>query len=116
MRYILHLSFLFFYLIILNEIIYLRNVYLKKSGLLGFYGITKDPKTKEFMMIIQFTDKGNLRSILSSDFKNVLWKDKIYSLYHSADDLRGLHKLGYFHKDFHSGNILQRSRKNGTYI
>ena len=67
-------------------------------------------------MIIQFTEKGNLRSILSSDFKNVLWKDKIYSLYHSADDLRGLHKLGYFHKDFHSGNILQRDHNNSAYL
>ncbi len=57
-------------------------------------------------MIIQFANKGNLRSILSSDFKNILWKDKIYLLYNSATDLRDLHKLGYFHKDFHSGNIL----------
>ena len=116
MRYILHLSFLFFYLIILNEIIYLRNVYLKKSGLLGFYGITKDPKTKEFMMIILFTDKENLRSILSSDFKNILWKNKIKILHLSAQDLKILHESGYFHKDFHSGNILQRSENNYAYL
>ena len=57
-------------------------------------------------MILQFVDKGNLRSVLSSDFNNILWEDKIGNLYHIIIDLKNLHKLGYFHKDFHSGNIL----------
>src|SRR5436853_236549 len=64
------------------------------------------------MMIIQFTDKGNLRSILSNDFKNILWKDKIYLLCLAAQDLENLHELGYLHKDFHSGNILQQQSTN----
>ncbi len=68
--------------------------------------MTKDPETKEFMMILQFADKGNLRSVLSSDFNNILWKDKIDNLYSIIYDLKNLHGLGYFHKDFHSGNIL----------
>jgi serine/threonine protein kinase len=59
------------------------------------------------MMIINLADKGNLRSNLSDNFKNTLWKNKIALLYHSSIDLQNLHKLGYFHKDFHSGNILQ---------
>ncbi|GBB98580.1 hypothetical protein RclHR1_03270003 [Rhizophagus clarus] len=39
-------------------------------GLYGLYGITKNPETKEFMMIMKFADKGNLRSnlILSKYF------------------------------------------------
>src|SRR5207247_2393493 len=73
------------------------------------------PKTKEFMMIIQFTDRGNLRSILSSDFKNILWKNKISLLYYSAQDLNNLHEMGYLHKDFHSGNILKLDNQ-ATYI
>jgi serine/threonine protein kinase len=59
------------------------------------------------MMIMRFADKGNLRSILSNNFDNILWKDKIFLLWKSAADLSYLHGLGYFHKDFHSGNILQ---------
>ena len=58
-------------------------------------------------MIMQFANNGNLRSRLSNNFNNTLWKDKIYLLYKSLYDLQGLHGLGYFHKDFHSGNILQ---------
>jgi serine/threonine protein kinase len=79
---------------------------------LKFYGITKDPETKEFMMIIQLANQGNLRHVLSSNFNNLLWKDKLFSLYYIAIDLKNLHQLGYFHKDFHSGNILQNRNKN----
>ncbi|EXX64175.1 uncharacterized protein OCT59_016059 [Rhizophagus irregularis] len=73
---------------------------------LKFYGITKDPATEEFMMIMQYADDGNLRNILSNNFNKIFWNDKIKYLYYTATDLKNLHKLGYFHKDFHSGNIL----------
>jgi serine/threonine protein kinase len=59
------------------------------------------------MMIIQFADKGNLRSILSSNFNNIMWEDKILYLEGMLVDIRSLHKLGCCHKDFHSGNILK---------
>ncbi|RGB33000.1 kinase-like domain-containing protein [Rhizophagus diaphanus] len=71
-------------------------------------------------MIIQLADRGNLRNVLSSNFNNLLWKAKVFSLYYIAIDLKNLHQLGYFHKDFHSGNILQNHNKNNngnlTYI
>jgi len=78
-----------------------------KTRGLGFYGMTKDPETKEFMIIIKFADKGSLRSILSNNFNNILWINNIRLLYYIAEDLTGLHDLGYFHKYFHSGNILR---------
>ncbi|GBC31113.2 kinase-like domain-containing protein [Rhizophagus irregularis DAOM 181602=DAOM 197198] len=40
-----------------------------KNGL-KFYGLTKCPKTKEFMMIMEFANKGSLRSNLSNNFNN----------------------------------------------
>ncbi|GBC21838.2 kinase-like domain-containing protein [Rhizophagus irregularis DAOM 181602=DAOM 197198] len=54
----------------LNEIKTLWNVYFNDHIYLKFYGITKDTKTGEFMMIIELADQGNLRSILSSNFQN----------------------------------------------
>jgi serine/threonine protein kinase len=69
--------------------------------------MTKDPETKEFMMILELANKGDLRSTLSHNFNNILWKDKIRYIADLTYDLKSLHKLGYFHKDFHSGNILQ---------
>jgi serine/threonine protein kinase len=76
------------------------------SGILEFYGITKDPETEEFMMIMQFVAEGSVRNILSRDFNNTLWSRKLRYLHNSAVDLKRLHMLGYIHKDFHSGNIL----------
>ncbi|GES87600.1 kinase-like domain-containing protein [Rhizophagus clarus] len=81
---------------------------------LRFYGITKDSETNEFMMIMQFADNGNLRNILSSNFNNIFWNIKLGYLYCLVNDLRNLHLLGYSHKDFHSGNILNNDI--GTYI
>src|SRR6266487_2701163 len=81
--------------------------------------MTKDPETKEFMMIIKFADEGNLRSSLSNNFNNILWRKKIDLLWDASRNLRKLHELGYFHKDFHSGNILQirfNTESNESYI
>ncbi|GBC46736.2 kinase-like domain-containing protein [Rhizophagus irregularis DAOM 181602=DAOM 197198] len=62
----------------LNELKIHWNCYKYASATsLEFYGMTKDPKTEEFMMILQFVDEGNLRSFLSHNFNNILWKDKI---------------------------------------
>ncbi|RGB30586.1 kinase-like domain-containing protein [Rhizophagus diaphanus] len=50
---------------------------------------------------------GNFRNILSNDFNNITWKSKIEYLCLMLIDLKTLHGLGYCHKDFHSGDILQ---------
>ncbi|GBC02099.1 hypothetical protein RclHR1_04450007 [Rhizophagus clarus] len=77
-----------------------------KSDVSRFYGMTKDPETKEFMMIIEFS-KRNLRDILYNNFY-ISWKNKIRFLFELSRNLRKLHKLDYAHKNFHSGNILQK--------
>ncbi|RGB24841.1 kinase-like domain-containing protein [Rhizophagus diaphanus] len=59
------------------------------------------------MMVMQYADEGNLRNILSINFNNILWREKIIYLYWSAMDLKYLHELGYFHGYFHSGIILR---------
>jgi serine/threonine protein kinase len=73
-----------------------------------------DPITKDFMMIIEFANQGSLSNILSKNFSNFLWKDKIKLLYDITIDLKSLHELGYLHMDLHSGNILRNGK--ATYI
>ena len=119
---------MFIYLITISDInllIYLNfnilqlkthwSFYNSDTSTLEFYGLTKDPESQEFMMITQFADKGNLRHVLSSNFNDILWNDKINQLLYLASDLKSLHELGYFHKDFHSGNILQTRPNNKSY-
>ncbi|RGB23131.1 kinase-like domain-containing protein [Rhizophagus diaphanus] len=71
-----------------------------------FYGITKDPQTEEFMMVLKFADE-NLREYLKKNFHNLNWKEKLNILCNIADSLDVIHKNNYIHKDLHSGNILQ---------
>ncbi|GET50844.1 kinase-like domain-containing protein [Rhizophagus irregularis DAOM 181602=DAOM 197198] len=91
----------------LNEIKILWDLCQIHNGCLSFYGMTKDPETEELMIISEYADKGNLRSVISHNFNNTLWKDKLLYLHWITHGLKSLHELGYFHKDFHSGNILQ---------
>jgi serine/threonine protein kinase len=58
------------------------------------------------MMILELADKGNLRNFLSNHFNKTLWKEKLRYLRWIINNIKQLHDLGYFHKDFHSGNIL----------
>jgi serine/threonine protein kinase len=59
------------------------------------------------MMILELADKGNLRTFLSNNFNENLWDEKIKHLFWIISNLSDLHNLAYFHKDFHSGNIIQ---------
>ncbi|EXX63907.1 Cdc15p [Rhizophagus irregularis DAOM 197198w] len=102
----------------LNEIKILWDLCQIDISYLMFYGMTKDPETEELIIISQYADKGNLRSVLLHNFNNILWKEKLIYLISIAHNLKSLHELGYFHKDFHSGNILQidGSMSNYSYI
>ncbi|GBC46850.2 kinase-like domain-containing protein [Rhizophagus irregularis DAOM 181602=DAOM 197198] len=63
-----------------NEIKILWDLCQINDGCLSFYGMTKDPETEELIIISEYADKGNLRSILSHNFHNTLWKDKLLYL------------------------------------
>ncbi|GBC46742.2 kinase-like domain-containing protein [Rhizophagus irregularis DAOM 181602=DAOM 197198] len=100
----------------LNEIKILWDLCQIYNGCLSFYGMTKDPETEELIIISEYADKGNLRSVLLHNFNNTLWKDKLLYLLWITHGLKSLHGLGYFHKDFHSGNILQNTDPNYSNI
>ncbi|EXX70207.1 Ipl1p [Rhizophagus irregularis DAOM 197198w] len=69
------------------------------------FGITKDPKTNNFMMVMDLKE-GNLRQHLNNNFISLDWKRKLWSLYSIAYGLKDIHKKGLIHHDFHCGNIL----------
>src|SRR5581483_10344311 len=72
-----------------------------------FYGITKDPQTEEFMMVLEYAEFGNLRNFLKINFSNLKWKEKLSFLEDIAYNLKTIHNRNYIHKDLHSGNVLQ---------
>src|SRR5436190_20446457 len=70
------------------------------------YGITKDPKTNNFMMIMSYADNGSLRHHLNNSFNSMDWNKKLLNLYQIAYGLNGIHDNKLIHHDFHCGNIL----------
>ncbi|CAB4441447.1 unnamed protein product [Rhizophagus irregularis] len=67
------------------------------------YGITQDPDTKNYMMVLQYCEYGNLRNYLNKESD---YYSKIKDLNRIANGLLDIHNAGKVHKDFHSGNIL----------
>ena len=41
------------------------------------YGITKDPKTNNFMMVMEYATNANLRHHLNSGFNSMDWGEKL---------------------------------------
>ena len=44
------------------------------------YGITQDPETKEFMLIMEYANGGNLHNYLQKNFRNIKWEKKLSML------------------------------------
>ncbi|CAB4420294.1 unnamed protein product [Rhizophagus irregularis] len=69
------------------------------------FGITKDPKTNNFMMVMDLKH-GSLRQHLNDNFISLDWNKKFFSLQGIAVGLKDIHNKGLIHHDFHCGNIL----------
>ncbi|CAB4420181.1 unnamed protein product [Rhizophagus irregularis] len=69
------------------------------------FGITKDPKTNNFMMVMDLKN-GNLRQHLNNNFISHDWDQKLTNLCYIAIGLMNIHNKGLIHHDFHCGNIL----------
>ncbi|RGB31539.1 kinase-like domain-containing protein [Rhizophagus diaphanus] len=70
------------------------------------YGITQNPNTKGYMMVLRYCDDGNLRNHLNKSEEYIDYESKIDKLQQIARGLLDIHIVEKVHKDFHSGNIL----------
>ncbi|EXX64477.1 kinase-like domain-containing protein [Rhizophagus irregularis DAOM 181602=DAOM 197198] len=71
------------------------------------FGITKDPESNNFMMVIEYAKEGSLRQYLNNSFNSIKWENKFDYLKDIASGLNSIHKKGLIHHDFHCGNMLK---------
>ncbi|RIB23656.1 kinase-like domain-containing protein, partial [Gigaspora rosea] len=60
------------------------------------------------MIVMQYAKQGSLRKLLDSKYNDLNWDYKIIILYYIANGLNAIHEAKLMHKDFHSGNIVNR--------
>ncbi|RHZ46353.1 hypothetical protein Glove_624g13 [Diversispora epigaea] len=78
----------------------------RKFVSIRIYGITQDPKTKQWIVVLEFIDGGNLRDYLKNNYDKIDWKKKLGYLQKLAHQFKNIHELDIIHQDFHPGNIL----------
>src|ERR1051325_4174814 len=83
------------------------------DSIIRCYGITKDPKTNNFVMVMEYAQYGSLRQHLDKNFNSLNWNEKLCNLLYIVGGLREIHEKGLIHRDFHCGNILNNKRDNG---
>ncbi|UZO10085.1 uncharacterized protein OCT59_001683 [Rhizophagus irregularis] len=86
----------------LNEIKSHLQIYL--YDVIQCYGVTQDPNTKDYIMVLEYCKDGNLRNYYMNN--KLSFYLKIFRLQQIARGLFDIHNAGRIHKDFHSGNIL----------
>src|SRR5436309_15556874 len=68
--------------------------------------ISQDPNTKEYILVMRYTNNGSLKDYITKRFKDLKWKDKIRILYGVILGLNIIHQEQLIHNDLHCGNIL----------
>ncbi|EXX71949.1 Tpk1p [Rhizophagus irregularis DAOM 197198w] len=75
------------------------------SNIIKLYGITQDPKTEHYLMILEYAENGNLRNYLIKNNK-LNWENKISFLNDIAIGLEYIHEKEINHQNLHTGNLL----------
>ncbi|GBC22104.2 kinase-like domain-containing protein [Rhizophagus irregularis DAOM 181602=DAOM 197198] len=81
-------------------------------NIIRFYGITKlnseneIDQSKNYLLVMEYADGGNLRNYLKKNFEGLTWNDKWNLAYQLTCAISFLHDDDIVHSDLHSCNIL----------
>ena len=81
------------------------------NAFLKIYGVTQQPETKEYMIVMQYANNGNLPSYLDQNINSLTWTMKLHYLNNIAHNLSNIHRKQLIHCDLHGGNIVLDYRK-----
>ncbi|RHZ83949.1 hypothetical protein Glove_86g88 [Diversispora epigaea] len=101
---------------VLNEMEIHLKIYVEYGGSIKFYGITQDPETYKYMIVLEYAKDGSLREYLKINFNNINWSQKLFNLWYLSYRLKTIHELDIVHQDFHPGNILSSNFKKDIQI
>ena len=79
------------------------------NTIVKLYGISQDPETKNYIMVLDYAENGSLRNYLDTNYDKLSWEAKFYGLWNIAYGLKNIHEKELIHRDLHIGNILSFS-------
>jgi serine/threonine protein kinase len=62
------------------------------SEISKLYGITQDPKTKNYMIVLHYAVHGSLRNYLDANYDKLSWNTKLFDLWQVASGLNKIHE------------------------
>ncbi len=71
-----------------------------------YFGITQDPITQDFMIIMKYYESGDLTHYITRRFFELSWHDRLDRLYGIINSLESIHDVNIIHRDYHSGNVF----------
>ncbi|GES95323.1 kinase-like domain-containing protein [Rhizophagus clarus] len=96
----------------INEV----KVYSKQkiNNILKIYGISQDPITKDYIMVLEYAVGGNFNSYLEKNYENLNWAKRIDILNNIIEGLDRIHQKHMVHRDFHcwDSNSDNRPKSN----
>ncbi|RHZ46807.1 hypothetical protein Glove_606g69 [Diversispora epigaea] len=88
------------------------NFHCRDKYVLPIVGITQDPKTKEYAIVLRHMKNGNLKNFLQQN-KTLPWKERLWLLNSFIRGLETIHSKGFIHRDLHPGNLLITEAHDG---
>ncbi|RGB43077.1 kinase-like domain-containing protein, partial [Rhizophagus diaphanus] len=85
---------------------YLEINTVNTSSVINIYGISQNPNTKEYIMVLDYAEGGNFYNYLNKNWENFDWFNGLKILTNIIDGLDKIHQKQMIHRDFHTGNIL----------
>ncbi|EXX66299.1 hypothetical protein RirG_125150 [Rhizophagus irregularis DAOM 197198w] len=82
------------------------NNFDNSGEILKIYGISQNPNTKDYVMVLQYARGGNFNNWLNNNCKNFNWPNKLKVLNNIINGLNEIHQKRMVHRDLHTGNIL----------
>ena len=89
----------------LQEVFY-HQLFSEGDLIVKCYGISQDLETKNYVMVMNYMEGGNLRQYLKNNSNELYLENKFNHLMGIANQLTSIHEKGLVHYDFHPGNIL----------
>ncbi|RGB24507.1 kinase-like domain-containing protein, partial [Rhizophagus diaphanus] len=82
----------------------------KISNILNIYGISQNPYTKDYIIVLQYATGGNFNHWINKNYDCFDWGNRLTVLLDIINGLKEIHQKNLVHHDFHTGNILFLSK------